>query len=142
MPRASYTHSAVIAAPAIDVWRRLQDPETWRTIGGIDEIWDPTTDDGNLVGFRWKATAGTRRIRGTARVTERANPQRMVLALSTSEMTGTLTADLDAGDGATGLDVTLTFASRGMVASLFFPLISNVLGEGLTRQVDEFAASF
>ena len=142
MPRASYAHAAVIAAPAIDVWRRLQDPETWRTIGGIDEIWDPATEDDNLAGFRWKATAGARRITGTARVTERANPPRMVLALSTSEMTGTLVADLEAGAGATRLDITLSFASRGMVASLFFPLISTVLGEGLVRQVDEFAASF
>ena len=125
------------------MWDRLQDPETWRRIGGIDEIWDADADGaGHLLGFKWRANAASRRIVGTARTTEMANPRLMIMALETGEMTGGITAEISPEQGATRLDVTLDFTSRGMIASLFFPLISTVLGEGLERQVDEFGASF
>ena len=40
------------------------------------------------------------------------------------------------------IEVTLKVISRGMLSTLFFPVISEAVGRGLPAQVERFAASF
>ena len=65
----------------------------------------------------------------------------MTLHLATRELVGALTAEVRDHNPGSYLDVTLAIESRGMLASLFFPAISQAVGSGLPRQVDEFTAS-
>ena len=65
----------------------------------------------------------------------------MTLHLTTTELVGALTAEVDATDDGSGLGVTLAIEARGMLASLFFPAISRAIGSGLPRQVDAFVAT-
>ncbi len=129
------------AAPAA-VWASLHEPDTWLGIGPVERVWDPTLDQsGHLTGFRWGTTAGPRKIEGTARADGIEPLTRYELALDAGELKGSLTAALvDPGNGTTGLTVTLEVRSTGGLASLFFPLISEVLGNGLPHQVDAFAS--
>jgi hypothetical protein len=67
----------------------------------------------------------------------------MHLDLDAGEIAGSLTADLAAvpgGDG-TAVTVTLVVTSRGMLSTLFFPVVTEAVSSGLPRQVDEFAAA-
>ncbi len=142
MPAASFTHAADTSSPPEQVWQRLQRAETWANIGPVDEVWDPVHDGDALRGYRWSATVGPTKYRGTARVVESAPPERMRLELDAREMAGELVADIiPNGDAATRITVTLRVESRGMLSTLFFPVVSEAVGNGLPAQVDRFAAS-
>lgn len=142
MPTARFTHSADAARPPDVVWARLQAAETWANIGPVDEVWDPVHENGELRSYRWSATVGPTKYKGTARVVETNPPVRMRLELDAREMAGELEAVVVAnGDGATRITVTLAVESRGMLSTLFFPVVSEAVGNGLPAQVDGFAAS-
>jgi hypothetical protein len=64
----------------------------------------------------------------------------MELSLDSSELKGSLIADIDDNES-TRLAVTLEVASKGTMGALFFPLIAEAIGRGLPEQVEEFAAS-
>ncbi len=71
-----------------------------------------------------------------------ASANRMHLDLDAGEIAGSLTADLVAvAGGGTAVTVTLVVTSRGMLSTLFFPVVTEAVSSGLPRQVDEFAAS-
>ena len=141
MPKASFTHSAQLQTPAAAVWPKLHQAATWAGIGPVDEVWDAVHDDsGELESFQWSAHVGPTKYKGRAEVAVAEAPHHMKLLLSSSELTGSLIADMEGGDEPL-LAVTLEVASKGTMASLFFPIISEAIGRGLPIQVDEFAAS-
>lgn len=142
MPSAKYVHTATTTRPIEDVWGRLQAASTWANIGPVEEVWDAVHDGENLKSYRWRTTVGPTSYRGTARLIAAEAPRRMELDLDGGELTGTLTTNLSAnGDGTTVVEVTLHIVSRGMVSTLFFPVISEAVGRGLPAQVERFATS-
>ncbi len=141
MPRASFSHSVEITRPPAEVWATLQDAATWSGIGPVDDVWEPThAADGTLESFQWSAHVGPTSYKGSAVVSVATAPRQMRLDLDSSELTGSLTADIEHKDS-TRLAVTLEVASKGGMGALFFPLIAEVIGRGLPEQVEAFATS-
>ena len=141
MPRASFSHAVDLTRPAAEVWARLQDAETWSQIGPVDEVWEEArATDGTLDGFRWSAHVGPTKYKGSAKVALAEAPHHMKLMLDSSELRGSLIADID--DGApTRLAVRLEVESKGAMAAMFFPLIAETIGRGLPEQVEQFAGT-
>lgn len=122
------------------VWQALQEPETWAGLGPITAVWDAEmSDDGHLAGFSWSAD-GPRKIEGTATTLQALAPELMVMSLDATEIVGTLTTELQPDGRGTMLTVVLSVEAKGMLATLFFGVISEALGRGLPGQVDGFAA--
>jgi len=144
MPTSRVRHTATAAAPPGRVWAALQEAGTWAGIGPIDEVWDATHDDGGmLAGFRWSADAAGRRWEGTATTAEARSGERITLALRSSEVRGTLTAALEGdGTGATRVDVSLDVEPAGLLAGMFWGVVSGAIRRGLPGHVEEFAARF
>lgn len=143
MPSATFTHTAHAPQGAADIWECLQAVDTWSNIGPIEKVWDPVHTDDRLQAFRWQTTVGPTSYKGTARVIVANEPRTMQLELDAGEMAGTLTTDLhENGDGTTQVTVALKVVSRGMLSTLFFPVVSEAVGRGLPSQVEHFAASF
>jgi hypothetical protein len=143
MPSATFTHTARAASETHDIWLRLQVPDTWSNIGPIEKVWDPVHRGDQLESYRWQTTVGPTSYKGIARVVEAVEPRYMRLDLDAGEMAGTLTTELEHnGEGSTRVTVTLKVVSRGMLSTLFFPVVSDAVGRGLPRQVEQFAASF
>ena len=143
MPSASFTHDVILSQPADEIWQRLQDAETWANIGPVDEVWDAEhDDDGSLRRYRWSTTVGLRSYRGTATTKHMDVPTLMSLALDGGELAGTLTTRLSQNGAGTAMEVTLEITSKGALSTLFFPLVSEVVGRGLPEQVERFAESF
>lgn len=139
MPSASFTHTVELTRPPDAVWTRLQDAATWSGIGPVDDVWEPThADDGTLESFRWSAHVGPTKYKGTAVIAVADRPRHMKLNLDSSEVRGSLVADIE-GDESPSLAVTLEVISKGAMASLFFPIIAEAIGRGLPEQVERFA---
>lgn len=140
MPRASFSHTVDLSIDAAAIWAALQDAATWSGIGPVDEVWDATHDDaGRLASFSWSAHVGPTKHTGTAKVSVATEPHHMRLQLDSSELSGALIADITEDEPT--LAVTLEVASKGAMASMFFPIIAEAIGRGLPAQVEEFAAS-
>lgn len=143
MPSATFRHSATTPCTLEEVWEQLQSVESWANIGPVEKVWDPVHDDAALRSYRWSTTVGSTEYDGSAVVTESRRPDRMKLDLDASEVVGSLLAEISTnGDGTAQIAVTLEVASRGMLSTLFFPVISEAVGRGLPQQVEAFAASF
>jgi hypothetical protein len=141
MPRASFSHSVELTRPPEEVWASLQDAQTWSGIGPVDHVWEPShADDGTLESFQWSAHVGPSNYKGSAVIAAANAPTHMKLDLDSSELKGSLIADIDDKEE-TRLAVTLEVTSKGTMGALFFPLISEAIGRGLPAQVEEFAAS-
>jgi hypothetical protein len=144
MPRASFTHHVTVPRSADEIWEQLQVAETWSNIGPVEDVWDAEhAEDGQLQRYRWSTTVGPRSYRGRAKVVASEPAHLMRLDLDATEVVGTLTTRLSQnGTDATQLEVTLEIESRGTLSTLFFPVVSDAVGRGLPRQVEEFAAAF
>ncbi len=142
MPSATFTHVATTPRTAEEVWNRLQNADTWANIGPVGKVWDPVHEGESLVSYRWDTKVGPTRYEGTAVVSEAVPAARMKLDLDAREVRGSLTTDLAAGAEGTSISVTLVVESRGMLSTMFFPVISEAVGSGLPTQVEEFARSF
>ncbi len=143
MPRATFSHQAVAAAPIAAVWDRLQLAETWADIGPVETVSESHQDDeGRLESFVWTTTVAMKQYRGTAEVAESADHERMRLDLDAREVVGWLETHLAPnGNGTTIVTVTLEVVSRGTLSTLFFPVVTEVIAKGLPDQVDRFAES-
>ena len=124
------------------IWTALQAAETWVGFGLMDAVTGAVVHEGRLVSFDWTATAGGSRHRGTATVGESIPGEHMVLELDSSEIAGTITVTLVPDGDTTAMTVTLTARSRGLLAGMFWGVVSDALERGLPRQVDQFAARF
>ena len=95
------------------MWHRLHQAETWAGIGPDDEVWDAVHDaSGELESFQWSAHVGPTKYKGRAEVAVTEAPHHMKLLLSSTELTGSLIADMEGGDEPL-LAVTLEVASQG-----------------------------
>ncbi len=141
MPRASFSHNVELNRSVEEVWETLQDAATWSGIGPVDDVWDPIHGESeDLEGFQWSAHVGPTKYKGSAVVAIADAPHHMKLNLDSSELTGSLIADLDDNDPPL-LAVTLEVVSKGTMAALFFPLIAEAIGRGLPDQVEAFAVT-
>lgn len=142
MPKDTFTHSAGAAAPRNRVWKALDSPTTWEGIGGVDRVIDPVIDDqGRLRGFSFETTVGGRAYRGRATPRERIETEKMSWDIDAGEIKGTTAVHLAGGADDTMVTVTLDVESAGILSSLFFPMISSAIGNGLPGAVEDFAKS-
>ena len=139
MPSQTFGHSAPSAADPSRVWEALQDAETWRTIGPLDEVTGATSDDDGIIGFEWSARAGGRSYRGTARRTAIDPGRRIALELTSSEMSGWIEAEVSEHTGGSILSVKMHARSSGFLASMFWGTIAAALERGLRSQVEALA---
>lgn len=136
MPSATFTESVVIDAAPSDVWDRLQEPGIWESVGPVQKVWDPTIEDGVLLGFKWSTDIGGKVYKGVGTALEHNRPDRYVLDLDAGEMAGKVSANLSPGNpGGTAAEVSIELRSKGMLSSLFFPAIKNAVGSGFPEQV-------
>ena len=142
MPAATFHDTIKVDAPASQVWDRLQEPDIWRSVGPVQNLWDPVIENGVLTGFRWSTDISGVVYQGTGTATIQDRPDQYQLVLETSEMAGTITVDLSEGNpGGTIVDVTLELHSRGLLSSMFFPVVSRAIGGGLPDQVADMAVA-
>lgn len=142
MPSDTFTHTTTVAAGPDAIDAALQDPATWEGLGPIDEVWDATHDGTTLMSFRWRARAAGRTWDGTALRTAGEVARSVTLDLDSPEIGGAITIDIaPAGDGSE-LTVTLYARSKGFLAGMFWGVVSDAIGTGLPRQVDEFGERF
>lgn len=138
---ASFDHQALAAAPPEAVWRRLQDPETWATVAGVDTTSEHVHHGDRLTAFRFTTSVGGMTYRGTARVTEALITQRMTLTISTNELTGTITVALEERAPGTALMVGMRVEPVGMLGSVMFPAVRSAVSDGFTDSVERLAAA-
>lgn len=140
MPTSTFHHSVTVDATREEVWDSLQEPDAWRAVGPVQELWDPAIEDGVLTGFKWSTNLGGVVYKGTGVAVDATKPDHYSLMLDTSEMAGTITVDLsEANPGGTDVDVTVELQSKGLLSSLFFPVVSKAIGDGLEDQIEEMA---
>ena len=143
MPSETFTHSAVAAAPTAEVWVALQRPETWEAIGGIDRVVDASIDtEGRLQGFSFDTMIAGQAYRGEATAAGRDEGRLMAWKIENSEISGEITVVLTPVDLDTEIEVTLSVESKGLLAGMFFSVVSMSLGNGLPRSVNDFASAF
>jgi carbon monoxide dehydrogenase subunit G len=141
MPSATFQHTTSIDAAPETVWDGLQNPTVWESIGPVQKVWDPVIADGILTGFQWSTDIGGVVYKGTGTATVQDRPDQYELVLDTSEMAGTITVDLAPGNpGGTVVEVTLELASKGLLSSMFFPMLKRAIGDGFPDQVEEMAS--
>lgn len=142
MPSGTFTHTTVIDRAPAEVWNELMKSETWGNIGPVDDVWDPTHDAaGVLTGYRWSTNVANRKFVGTAAVVDHEAPSRYVIDLDAGEMAGKISIDLVGGNPSTELTVELEFRTKGMLSSMFFPLIRDAIAKGFPDQIEGFADS-
>jgi hypothetical protein len=139
MPEASFQHRAVTPAQPGHVWVRLQDPDTWATVAGVDHTSDHAHDGGLLVGFRFTTSIAGVTYRGTARVTETRHEEAMTLGIRSSELTGAIGVVLDSAPTGTALDVTMQMRPAGIMGTLVFPVVTSAVSNGFVESVEKLA---
>lgn len=141
MPADTFTHTVAVEAAPEEINTVLQDPDTWKDIGPIDDVWDATHDGDVLTGFSWSTRTAGRTWRGTA---HRAPAAATVvkLDLDSPEIAGSITVDLGVTEVGTLMTVTLDARSKGVLAGVFWSVVADALRRGLVRQVEAFAERF
>ena len=138
MPSATFSESVAINVDPPEVWDQLQEPDVWASLGPVQKVWDPIVEGGVLTGFTWSTDIGGKVYEGTGKVLNHNRPDRYQLLLDTSEMAGTITADLSPGNpGGTDAVVEIEIRSKGLLSSMFFPAIKNAIGSGFPGQVSD-----
>lgn len=139
MPEASFQHRAVAAARPDHVWIRLQDPDIWATVAGVDTTSDHDHDGVLLVGFRFTTSIAGVTYRGTARVTEARHEEAMRLRIRSSELTGAIGVVLGAAPTGTALDVTMDVRPAGIMGTLVFPVVTSAVSNSFVESVERLA---
>ena len=120
----------------------MDNPETWGSISGIDRVHDPRFEGGRLVGFSFDTRVAGKAYAGNATPNGRREGQSIGWHIENSEVKGRVRVDLEPAGDDTTITVDLMVESKGMMSTMFFPVIAGTVGNGLPRTVDEFAASF
>ncbi|MEX1092628.1 MAG: SRPBCC family protein [Acidimicrobiia bacterium] len=142
MPGQTFTASASTTASIGDVWNRLQVPETWEGISGVDSVFEPRHDvAGQLVGFKFHSTAAGRQYEGTATPGPREHESSLTWDIATSEIKGWVRVDLQPLDNGTRIEVTMHVEAVSIIASFGFPLIAAAIANGFQGTADHFAQS-
>ena len=141
MPSATFSETVAIDADPAAVWDQLQEPGIWESLGPVQKVWDPVSENGVLTGFKWSTDIGGKVYEGTGEALSHQRPDRYELMLDTSEMSGTITAELTpANPGGTEAVVAIELRSKGLLSSMFFPAIKNAIGSGFPEQVSSMGA--
>ncbi|HSJ35356.1 MAG TPA: hypothetical protein VLB85_09910 [Acidimicrobiia bacterium] len=139
MPEASFQHRAVTPAEPGHVWARLQDPQIWATVAGVDDTSDHAHDGPLLIGFRFATSIAGVTYRGTARVTEARREEAMTLGIRSSELTGAIGVVLGTSPTGTALDVTMRMRPAGIMGTLVFPVVTSAVSNGFVESVENLA---
>jgi len=136
-----FTHTVHVNAFPERAWAILQEPETWGAIAGVQRIYDATHHpDGTLRSYRFLAEAGMKPYEGSARTIEADEPSLMVVTVDTAEIEGTITTELQPSNPhGTDMTVSLRIRARGILSTLFLPIVSKAIGSGFPRQIDDIA---
>ncbi|MGH8936492.1 MAG: SRPBCC family protein [Acidimicrobiia bacterium] len=132
-----FSHQVSIPAPAIVVWKRLQEAETWASLLGAETI-DSVSyrSDRMLAGFAWTIESGSRRLRGTARTMHAQVNDHMGLDFDAGAAAGAIMATFKQGKDATDLSVELTMEARSVAAPVLYPIIREAMGPGLPQRLE------
>jgi carbon monoxide dehydrogenase subunit G len=142
VPGQTFTASASTTATVDEVWNRLQAPETWESISGVDSVFEPRhNESGQLVGFKFTSTAAGRRYEGTATPGPREHEASLTWDIATSEIKGWVRVDLHPDDTVTRIKVTMHVEAVSMMASFGFPFIAAAIANGFQETADHFAES-
>jgi hypothetical protein len=139
MPADTFSHRATSGSSPDEVLAALERADTWRGIGPIDEVWDERHDGETLGSFSWQARAAGRSWEGTAKRLD-APDDSVRFALDSPEVTGVITVHAVPLDTGAEIFVELQARSKGMLAGMFWGVISDVLRRGLPDQVEAFAS--
>ena len=141
MPRDSFSHSTVVAAPRSKVWTALDLPETWN-IAGVERVREPVIDEqGRLCGFKFDSVVGGVAYEGRATPHTRVEGEAMSWDIANSQVTGLLHIELeDADDGATNMNVGVDIQSVGFLSAVFFGAITKAVRDGLPRAAADLAS--
>lgn len=143
MPSASVTHTASIDTDIDTAWDHMQEIDTWAGVGPVSYAKNARHhDDGTLAGFDWGAEVGGKTYSGTAEVVKADRPESFKLDLTTSEIVGSLSAELTPTGDTCAVEVTLRLSTKGMLSTMFFPAIKAAVASGFPQQVDDLAAGF
>lgn len=143
MPKDRFTHKATIPASPSDVFEALDEPSTWEQVGGVDRVTDAVVDgEGRLQGFSFEVRAAGRSYVGAATPLQRVEDELMSWRVETDEVKGATSVALRAAGEGTEMTVTLEVESKGLLSTMFFPVIAATIGSGLPRSVDDFAERF
>lgn len=134
-----FTHTVHLNALPERAWAILQEPETWGAIAGVQRIYDATYHpDGTLRSYRFLAVAGMKPYEGSARTIEADKPSLMVVTVDTAEIEGTITTELQPSNPhGTDMTVSLRIRARGILSTMFLPIVSKAIGSGFPRQIDD-----
>lgn len=142
VPSDSFTHSVVVDAPVSEVWAAMDDPQTWASISGIDQVTNPQFADNQLVGFSFTSDVAGRTYHGKATPAGRTHGRSITWGISNSEIKGQVQIEMSPVSHGTKLTVNLEVESAGMMSRMFFPVIAGTIGNGLPRTVEQFATRF
>ena len=104
------------------------------------EEWGPTPF--SIHRYRWRARAAGRTWEGTALRTAGEPDRSVTLDLDSSEIGGAITMEVEPTGTGSELTVTLYARSKGLLAGVFWGVVSDAIGSGLPRQVEEFGERF
>ena len=143
MPKDEFIHRAIVQASPKEVFDVLDEPMTWEQIGGVDKVTDAVIDsEGRLQGFGFEVRAAGKSYVGFATPHERIEGELMAWNVDTSEVKGITSVALRPLSEGTEVTVALEVESKGLLASMFFPVIAAAIGSGLPRSVEEFTTRF
>lgn len=136
-----FTHTVHLSTPPERAWAILQEPETWGGIAGVQQVFDAEHNpDGTLRSYRFLAEAGRKPYEGSARTIESDAPARMIVKVDAAEIEGTITTELaPSNPHGTEMTVSLRVRPTGILAIMFFSIVSKAIGSGFSRQIDEIA---
>ncbi|MCA1736088.1 MAG: SRPBCC family protein [Actinobacteria bacterium] len=141
MPSQAFSHTAVASVGIDQVWSALQDPETWKEIGGVTEVSNPRFDELGLLSYDFGLAIAGKNYRGQARRVEADERLRMVMKIDTNQMDGRIEVDLEPVGEETNVRVGIEIASRGLMAGLMFPVISSAVANGFEAAARQFVRS-
>ena len=136
-----FTHTVHLSTPPERAWAVLQEPETWGGIAGVQQVFDAEHNrDGTLRSYRFLAEAGRKPYEGSARTIESDAPALMIVKVDAAEIEGTITTELaPSNPHGTEMTVSLRVRPTGILAIMFFSIVSEAIGSGFSRQIDEIA---
>lgn len=141
MASQTFTHTAAFTGTVGQAWIALQDASTWGSIGGVDQVHDAHHGpDDRLLSYGFIATVAGKRYAGSARVVESTPPDRMVVDIDTSELSGSITVHLRPAEHSGAISVELAVRSKSLLSGMMFPLIASAIGTGLGANVEAIAA--
>lgn len=141
MPSQAFSHTAVARVGIDQVWVALQDPETWKEIGGVTEISNPRFDELGLLSYAFGLAIAGKNYRGQAQRAEAEERRRMAMRIDTNQMNGRIEVDLEPIGEETNVRVGMEIGSRGFIAGLMFPVISSAVANGFEAAARQFVRS-